>query len=450
VVDVFGPTAPGKLLTVHLTGTGVGTVKSKQPGIDCLGACAAEYDENSEVVLTATPDAHSAFAGWSGACAGTATTCRVAMSQAREVTAEFRAQTQQTLTVSVEGSGEGKVTSEPQGIECSVGNTGTCVEHFNQASTVTLTATPAPHTRFKEWVGLPCDESTSPTCPVTMSANEAVGARFEAITPQLLEVSVSGEGSVSSEPAGISCPGTCAGEFDESSTVTLAAAPAAHQELVRWAGCGGEPAPGRCEVQMSEAKAVEAVFGPIHRAVTVTVVGQGTVTADHGQISTCTGSCNGAYLDGEGLQLEAAPAAGYQFAGWSGACGGTAPCHLTIESDLAVAANFTPIPEPPPPPPPGTLKLANVRVNGARAIVVLEISGPGSIAIHGSHIRRAHLHAGHGGRVTLRIGLDAHAKQTLATGKSRSLKAQVTIAFSPADGAAAAHLHKTIEFTRRK
>ncbi|MGN6216099.1 MAG: InlB B-repeat-containing protein [Solirubrobacterales bacterium] len=448
VLDVFGPTAPGRLLTVNLAGSGSGAVKSKQPGIDCPGACAAEYDEGSEVVLTASPDAHSAFAGWSGACSGTATTCRVTMTQAREVIAEFSALPQQNLSVSVEGSGEGEVTSEPVGIECSVGTTGSCAEHFNRDSTVILTARPAPHTRFKEWVGLPCDESTSPTCSVTMSGDEAIAARFEAIPPQALQVSVSGQGLVTSEPAGISCPGTCAGEFDEGSTVTLTAAPVAHQELVAWSGCGGEPAPGRCEVQMSEAKAVEAVFGPIHRTVAVAVAGHGTVTADHGQISTCTGSCSGIYLDGEELKLEAASAPGYQFAGWSGGCGGSGACHLTIESDLAVVANFTAIPEPPPPPPPGTLKLTHVRVNGARAILVLEISGPGLIAVHGAHIRGAHLHARRGGKVTLRLGLDARAKRRLATGRTGSLKAQVTIAFSPADGGAAARVRRGIEFRR--
>lgn len=450
VLDIFGPTAPGELLSVNLTGTGTGAVKSKQPGIACPGACVAEYDEGSEVVLTATPDAHSAFVGWSGACTGTSTTCRVTMSAAREVSAEFEALPQQNLTVSVEGSGEGKVTSEPAGIECSVGSTGTCVEHFNEGSVVTLTATPAPHTRFLEWLGVACDESTSPTCQVTMSHAEAIGARFEAIPPQPLHVLVSGEGSVSSEPAGIACPGTCAGEFDEGSTVTLVAAPAAHQELVSWSGCSGAPAPGDCEVMMAEAEAVEAVFGPIHRTVSVTVVGQGRVTADHGQISTCTTSCSGTYLDGEGLKLEAAPEPGYQFAGWSGACGGSGPCHLTIEGALAVAANFTPIPQPPPPPPSGALKLKKVRVKGARAILKLEISGPGLVAIHGTHVRRAHLHAGRGGTVTLRLGLDAHAKRTLAVGKAPLLKARVTIAFTPADGGAVARIQKAIEFRRRR
>lgn len=448
VLDVFGPTAPGRLLTVKATGTGIGTVKSKQPGIACPSTCAAEYDEGSEVVLSASADAHSAFAGWGGACAGTSSTCRVTMNQAREVSAEFKALPQQNLTVSVEGSGEGKVTSEPAGIECSVGSTGACLEHFNEGSTVTLTATPAPHTRFVEWLGVACDESTSPTCQVTMSHAEAIDARFAAIPPQPLSVSVSGEGSVSSEPAGISCPGACAGEFDEGSVVILTAAPAAHQELVGWSGCSAEPGAGECEVQMSAAEAVEASFGPIHRTVAVTIAGQGTVTADHGAISSCTTNCSGTYLDGEGLKLEAAPAPGYGFAGWSGACGGTGACQLTIEGDLSVAANFTAIPEPPPLPPPGTLRLANVRVNGARAILALEISGPGSIVVYGSHIRRAHLHAGHGGRVTLRLGLDAHAKQMLAAAKTRSLKAKITIGFTPADGGAAVSIHKAIEFRR--
>jgi DNA-binding beta-propeller fold protein YncE len=450
VVDVFGPTAPGQPLTVTMTGAGVGTVKSKQAGIACPGACAAEYDEGSEVVLTATADSHSAFLGWSGACTGTATTCRVTMSQAREVTAEFAALPQQNLMVSVEGSGEGAVTSEPPGIDCGVGSTGTCVEHFNEGSTVTLTAAPAPHTRFVEWLGIACDESTALTCQVTMSHAEALSARFAAIPPQRLDVSVSGEGSVSSQPAGISCPSTCSGEFDQGSAVTLTAAPAAHHELVGWSGCGAEPAPGECEVQMSQSAGVQADFGPIHRTLSVQIAGKGTVTADHGQISSCAAACSGIYLDGETVALQAAPAPGYDFAGWSGACGGSGACRLTLAGDATATANFTARPAQPPPPAAGTLKLRKVRVKGARALLELEISGPGSVSVHGTHVRPAHLHVGHGGKVSLRVGLDARAKRLLAATGHRTLKARITIAFSPADGGAAARLRKTIEFGRRR
>jgi hypothetical protein len=41
------------------------------------------------VTLTAAIAGNSTFAGWSGACTGTATTCSVSMTQARAVTATF-------------------------------------------------------------------------------------------------------------------------------------------------------------------------------------------------------------------------------------------------------------------------------------------------------------------------------------------------------------------------
>jgi hypothetical protein len=47
------------------------------------------YFQGSEVELTATPGKGSAFGGWSGACSGTGT-CKVTMSAAKSVTAEFK------------------------------------------------------------------------------------------------------------------------------------------------------------------------------------------------------------------------------------------------------------------------------------------------------------------------------------------------------------------------
>ena len=43
----------------------------------------------SSVTLTATPSIGSTFAGWSGACSGTSTSCSVSMTEARSVTATF-------------------------------------------------------------------------------------------------------------------------------------------------------------------------------------------------------------------------------------------------------------------------------------------------------------------------------------------------------------------------
>jgi len=60
-------------LTISKEGNGSGSVTGEGCGNDCN----EEYDENTEVTLTATPAADSSFAGWSGACSGTETTCQV-------------------------------------------------------------------------------------------------------------------------------------------------------------------------------------------------------------------------------------------------------------------------------------------------------------------------------------------------------------------------------------
>ena len=73
-------------LTVAVGGTGSGTVTG--PGISCPSQCANSYSPGTLVTLTATPQAGSSFAGWSGACSG-AGACTVTMNVARSVTATF-------------------------------------------------------------------------------------------------------------------------------------------------------------------------------------------------------------------------------------------------------------------------------------------------------------------------------------------------------------------------
>src|SRR3989344_4968280 len=74
-------------LTLSKAGTGVGTVTSDPAGIDCGTDCTEAYTGGIDVTLTAAPSAGSTFAGWSGACAGTSTTCTVTMDAAKSVTA---------------------------------------------------------------------------------------------------------------------------------------------------------------------------------------------------------------------------------------------------------------------------------------------------------------------------------------------------------------------------
>jgi hypothetical protein len=75
-------------LSVGVAGSGSGTVSSSPAGIDCGSTCSAEFEEGTEVTLTASAASDSTFSGYSGACSGTGP-CVVTMDEARSVTATF-------------------------------------------------------------------------------------------------------------------------------------------------------------------------------------------------------------------------------------------------------------------------------------------------------------------------------------------------------------------------
>ncbi len=92
------------------------------------------------------------------------------------------APTMRELTVTVSGSGRGRVSSSPSGIDCTAG---TCNASYTEGTTVTLTASPTGSDRFGGWTGA-CS-GTSPSCTVTLSAALSVGARFDPppLTPRV-------------------------------------------------------------------------------------------------------------------------------------------------------------------------------------------------------------------------------------------------------------------------
>ncbi len=74
-----------------------------------------------------------------------------------------------------------------------------------------------------------------------------------------------GSGVVTSSPAGISCPGSCAHSYPNSTIVSLSATPAAGSAFAGWSGaCLGT---GACTVTLSADRVVTATFVPLPAAI---------------------------------------------------------------------------------------------------------------------------------------------------------------------------------------
>lgn len=168
---------------------------------------------------------------------------------------------------------------------------------------------------------------------------QAVASLGAGLPPQLLNVSKSGSGVVTSSPAGIDCGTTCSGEFAHGTTVTLSATPSPGYSFAGWSGdCSGMG----CSVVMTAGRSVLASFTQPQFTLSVSKAGggTGTVTSVPSGIS-CGSMCSAAFGSGAVVTLIATPSAGNVFAGWSGACAGTGSCVVTVNADTSVTASFS-------------------------------------------------------------------------------------------------------------
>lgn len=175
----------GDFITVTKAGTGGGNVDSADKRIACGNKCTSPYAAGTAVTLTAKANSGSTFAGWSGACTGTAA-CTVSINGANNVTATFNtvaasgggggggggSGATSGFALKVSTSNPGVVTSNIGGINCG----STCQANYANGTVVTLTATPPAGKTFAGWSGA-CT-GTAPTCTVTVNANLSVRANF--------------------------------------------------------------------------------------------------------------------------------------------------------------------------------------------------------------------------------------------------------------------------------
>jgi hypothetical protein len=218
---------PVSLTLKKATGTGKGTVKAS--GIACEADCTqttVRYTSGdggkklpATVTLEAIPAVGSSFSGWGSCPVVEGSKCKVTMSAAKSVTAQFTALPTKVLTVKQEGTGAGSVASKPKGIKCGA----TCPEAvaaLPEGTTVVLTAKAAltAGSKLSEWKG--CESQTlseaEGTCTVKLSAAKEVkviygGTSKAILNPVTLTLSKAstGTGYGTVKASGIACEPAC-------------------------------------------------------------------------------------------------------------------------------------------------------------------------------------------------------------------------------------------------
>jgi aqualysin 1 len=273
---IYANFSSGTSYNLTVTNSGGGTVSSSPSGISCGTTCSALFTEGTSVTLSATPASGHRFKEWGGACSGTSTSCQVGMNASKSVTATFEALPMMHVSAldgrAVVGSKNWTAYAKPTvrvssssaalsgavvrlswsgaasgSGSCTTDATGSCevaISGLNLRKTsLNVVVTGVTHSAY----GF---DNTQGVFERTITTNSGV------LYP--LDVSVSGSGTVTSSPAGISCGTQCSASFESGTSVTLQANPSAGQRLLEWTGaCTGS---GSCVVSMTAARSVGATF----------------------------------------------------------------------------------------------------------------------------------------------------------------------------------------------
>ena len=287
-------------VTTSTDGTGSGSVS--------LDPAGGTYLYGTVVTATATVNAGSTFAGWSGACTGVGD-CILTVDSTKSVTASFSLNSY-NVTTATDGTGSGSVSLDPAG--------GT----YLYGTVVTATATANAGSTFTGWSG---DCTGLADCILTVDSAKSITATFS-INGYRVSTATdgTGSGSVSLDPTG--------GIYAYGTVVTAMATAATGSTFAGWSGdCAGT---GDCVLMVNSGKSVTATFNLNRYNVT-------TATDGTGSGSVSLDPAGGTYAYGTVVTAMATAATGSTFSGWSNACVDTDPlCMVAVDGAKHVTATF--------------------------------------------------------------------------------------------------------------
>ena len=308
---------------VSTAGTGSGTTS----GTNCTNGTKSF---GTAISCSASASTGSTFSGWSGtgsasSCSGTGG-CAFTLAANTTATATFAINTF-ALTLNTTGAGSGSIS----GTNCSAGS-----KNFGTA--VNCTASPSTGSVFTGWSGTGSASTCSGTgaCAFTMTSTTSVSANF--ITAHSLTAGTSGTGSGSL--SGTNC---VTGTYNDSTTISCTASPAAGSAFTGWTGTGSASTctgTGSCTFSLTADSTIIAGFNAVTFTFAVSTTGTGTGTVSG---SNCS---NGTYATGTSISCSATPTGGSTFSGWtgtgsaSGCTGGTSSCPITLASNSTLSAAF--------------------------------------------------------------------------------------------------------------
>jgi alpha-tubulin suppressor-like RCC1 family protein len=210
--EVQGWTRPADQ-TLEVTDSGTLQVTGAYQQIFCTLSTSAEHGTvqtsptattfplDTPVTLTAVPDPGYLFVGWTGDIPPGqkgVNPLPVVMDRDRQIVANFLTTEVEKGTLSVEVTGQGSVTVDPD------------LVYYALGTTLRLTATPAPGYRFVRWEGdVPGGEENKETWVLMMTASKTVRAVFEEITPTVSSFKINNGAVFTANPA-VTLPNVCA------------------------------------------------------------------------------------------------------------------------------------------------------------------------------------------------------------------------------------------------